>query len=400
MLDSISSPSAALPPESGPETAAAVPMLNLRRQQESLGEPLRRAIEEALAATDYLPGIFSPDPASPFEKKLARYCGRRYAVGVGSGSAALHLALLAAGIGPGDEVLTVPNSFFATTEAILQVGARPVFIDVEEDTLLISLPAVEAALGPRVRAVLPVHLYGNVVDVEALQEILRRRGRDDVLVLEDCAHAMGAHLRGRSVPIGPLGAFSFNPVKNIGGLGDAGAVVTDDLQVASRARLLGNHGRAQKDVHVRTGFNSRLGGLDDRVLALKIEHLDAWNGRRQLISEHYRSVFREIPEIDPVAVPPRTRPAWYQHVIRVGERDALREHLRRAGIATGVHYPTLIPDQEALQALGFSSATVPAAARRCREILSLPCYAELTDGEVERVAETVASFFIHRKGRT
>jgi dTDP-4-amino-4,6-dideoxygalactose transaminase len=221
-----------------------------------------------------------------------------------------------------------------------------------------------------------------------------------VLILEDCAHAMGARRHGRPVPIGPLGAFSFNPVKNIGGLGDAGAVVTDDLQVASRVRLLGNHGRAQKDVHVRTGFNSRLGGIDDRVLALKIEHLDAWNGRRQHISEHYLSVFREIPEIDPVAVPPQTRPAWYQHVIRVRERDALREHLRRAGIATGVHYPMLIPDQEALQALGFSSAAVPTAARRCREVLSLPCYAELTDGEVERVAETVASFFTHRTGRT
>jgi dTDP-4-amino-4,6-dideoxygalactose transaminase len=198
------------------------------------------------------------------------------------------------------------------------------------------------------------------------------------------------------VPLGPLGAFSFNPVKNIGGLGDAGAIVTTDRELAHRVRLLGNHGRVRKDVHVRLGFNSRLGGIDDRVLALKLDSLDAWNGRRQEISDRYRSVWREIPAIDPVAVPPGTQPAWYQHVIRVRERDALRERLSRAGLATGIHYPTLIPDQESLQALGYSSADVPTAARRCREVLSLPCYPELTDGEVERVAKTVADLFIRR----
>jgi dTDP-4-amino-4,6-dideoxygalactose transaminase len=272
-----------------------------------------------------------------------------------------------------------------------------VFVDVEDDTLLMSLPAMEAALGPRVKAVLPVHLYGNVVDVEALQEVLRRHGRDDVLVLEDCAHAMGARLRGRPVPIGPLGAFSFNPVKNIGGLGDAGAIVTADREVAWRARLLGNHGRAQKDVHVRPGFNSRLGGIDDRVLALKLDHLDAWNGRRREIADHYRAAWSAIPAIDPVAVPRDSQPATYQHVIRVRERGALREFLRSAGIATGIHYPTLIPDQESLQALGYSSAAVPTAARRCREVLSVPCYPELTDGEIERVAQAVADFFTPRR---
>ncbi len=377
-------------------TSATVPMLNLKRQQEALGEPLRRAVLDALAAADYLPNLYGPEPGSPFEEKLARYCRRPFAVGVGSGSAALHIALLAAGVGPGDEVLTVPNSFIATSEAILQVGARPVFVDVEDDTLLMSLPAMEAALGPRVKAVLPVHLYGNVVDVPALREILDRRGRSDVVVVEDCAHAMGARRDGRPVPSGPLGAFSFNPVKNIGGLGDAGAIVTSDRGVAERARLLGNHGRARKDVHVRPGLNSRLGGIDDRVLALKLDHLDAWNGRRQKIADVYRSVFRGIPAIDPVAVPLSTQPAWYLHVLRVRERDALRDFLSRAGIATGIHYPTLIPDQEAFQALGYTAAAVPTAARRCREILSLPCYAELTDGEVERVATTVADFFTGR----
>lgn len=365
-----------------------IPMLDLKRQQESIRAALNRVIADVINEAKYV----SEEEVTLFEDRLSAFCGRAHAVGVASGTAALQIALMAAGIRRGDEVITVPNSFFATTEAICMAGARPCFVDVDPKTHLMSLPAVAESITERTRAVLPVHLYGNVVNIPALQALLDRRGRGDVLIIEDCAHAAGAALAARLVPLGRIGAFSFNPGKNIGGLGDGGAIVTDDEGVARRAKLLSNHGRAGKDEHAVFGFNARLDRLNDRVLALKMDYLEEWNARRRVHAAHYDDAFAGLSCVSPVWVEPAVRHAHHQYVIRCERRDELRGFLRARGVDTGIHYPRLIVGQEPLVALGFSPAQFPVAARLCERILSVPCFPELTASEVGRIAELVQEF--------
>ena len=365
-----------------------IPMLNLPRQQESIRERLYGTVLATMAEARYV----SEEGVTPFEEKLAGLCGRRHAVGVGSGTAALQIALLAAGIGPGDEVVTVPNSFYATAEAVVQTGARPVFADVDPQTHLMDLSALETALGARTRAVLPVHLFGNAVDVGAIRELLERQGRADIVILEDCAHAIGSRRSGRPVPLGGFGAFSFNPGKNIGGLSDGGAIVTDDDTVAFKARLLRDHGRAQKNHHAAIGFNSRLSRLNAEVLAVKIDFLESWNERRRQIAARYDEVFAALPGIEPLKVEPAVQSARHQYVIRAELRDALRRHHEAWGIATAVHYPRLIVESSPLRALGGSAQTVPVAARLCSRLVSIPCYAELEEAEIETILVGVCNF--------
>lgn len=366
-----------------------IDMLDLPRQQESLGAALTEAIREAIVNAEYLPGRLSAEPTTPFEAKLADYCDRRFAVGVGSGTSALHLALLAAGVGPEHQVVTAPNSFFATAEAIVQTGARPVFADVDPVTHLVGAGSVEPVLTSATGAVVPVHLYGNVVDVDGIEAMLDRVGREDVAVIEDCAHAMGAGFDSRAVPLGPVGAFSFNPVKNLGGLSDGGAVVTDDHEIARRVRLLANHGSTPDATHEVLGFNSRLGSLNDRVLSIKIDHLDAWNDRRRAIAARYDAVFRKLDGVEPVGTGPDTRHARHQYVVCLDDRERVRDRLAAAGIATRIHYPSLIPATPAFVARGYS-VRVPEASRLNALILSLPCHPELEPDDVEYVIEHVA----------
>ena len=370
-----------------------IPMLNLPRVHASMGEDLPRALDAVIASAAFLPNHFTPEPATPFERKLAAYTGRRFAIGVGSGTAAIHLALLAAGVRPGDEVITVPNSFFATTEAALLCGARPVFVDVDPDSHQEDPRQISTALSPRTRAVLVVHLYGNVSDTDAVAAALASAGRSDVRIIEDCAHAIGAWRGHTSVPIAGLGAFSFNPVKNIGGLSDGGAIVTDDEAVAAAARLLSNHGRADKNHHTVVGFNSRLSLINDAVLSLKLDHLDAWNDRRRLIAARYDEAFAGLGDLRPVRVQATVRAAFYQYVVATARRDQLRRRLEDEGVATAIHYPMLIPSQPSLRALGYATDTLPQATALNRRILSLPVYAELTDDEVSRVIALVRAFF-------
>lgn len=369
-------------------TTVSIPMLDLVRQQATIAEDLERAVRGVIAEARYLSG----EATTPFEARLAAYCGRAQAVGVASGTAALHIALIAAGIGPGDDVVTVPNSFFATTEVILSIGARPRFVDVEPDTHLMSLPALAEQLGERTRAVVPVHLFGNPVDVPALLRLLAQRGREDVVVIEDCAHALGAALDGRRVPLGGIGAFSFNPGKNLGALGDAGAIVTDDEPLADAARALRNHGRVSKNEHAWTGFNARLDRLHDRVLELKMEHLEAWNGRRRGHADRYDEAFAGVAGLDVLAVPRRALPARHQYVLRAERRDALRRYLGERGVASDVHYPQLIVSQPPLERLGWCAEQFPVASRLVRRMVSLPCFPELRREETDRVIELVTGF--------
>lgn len=359
-------------------------MLDLARQQASLSPDLERCVGEVIQSGRYLPDKWP----SAFEAQLAVFCQRAFAVGVGSGSAALQIALLSCGIGPGDEVITAPNSFFATTEAVLLVGARPVFVDVDPGTHLLDLQLLEAAIGPRTKAVLPVHLFGNVVDVPAIARCLARLGRQDVSIIEDCAHAAGAGLNGRPVPLGHLGAFSFNPGKNIGALGDAGAIVTSDEALARKALLLRDHGRVSKNEHGFVGFNSRLRCIDDAVLSLKLRHLERWNDRRRQHAARYDQAFADSG-VRSIQRAPGAQHAMHQYVVRVDEREALQAALQAAAIDCAVHYPRLIVDQPPLRHLSDAERALPAARRVGAAMLSLPCYPELDDEDARRVIDAV-----------
>jgi dTDP-4-amino-4,6-dideoxygalactose transaminase len=363
-------------------------MLDLARQQERIRGRLDEAVLGAMADAVYI----STERVTPFEQKLARYCGTPHAVAVGSGTAALHLGLLACGVGPGDEVVTVPNSFFATTEVVLAVGARPRFVDVDSDTHLLALDDLPRVITERTRAVLPVHLYGNVADVAGIETVLERLGRQDVVIVEDCAHAMGARKEGQPVPMGTIGAFSFNPGKNLGGLGDGGAIATSDARIAEAARLLRDHGRSDKNTHVVAGFNSRLSRINDRVLAVKLDYLEEWNERRREIARRYDAALAGAPPIRPVRRSPGCEPAYYQYVACTPSRDRLRQHLHTWRIASAVHYPRLIPEQGPLKGLGHSLAELPRARHISRQILSLPCHPELSEAEADRVIESLGAF--------
>lgn len=362
-----------------------IPMLDVMRQQASIKEALGLVVSGVIAEGKYISDV---DP-TPFETKLAVFCGRAHAVGVSSGTAALHIALLAAGVENGDEVITVPNSFFATTEAIFMAGARPRFVDVDARTHLMSLPALAEAINEQTRAILPVHLFGNVVDVPAIQRLLAERGREDILIIEDCAHAIGASRAGQLVPLSRIGAFSFNPGKNIGGLGDGGAIVTDDEQVALHAKLLRDHGRSSKNEHLVFGFNARLDRLNDSVLALKMDYLEAWNERRRAHAARYDAAFDGLDGISPANVEGEVCPARHQYVIRSENRSALRQLLHERGVSTGIHYPRLIVEQEPLLRLGFRAVDFPVAAQLSAKLLSLPCFPELEEHEVEYVTALV-----------
>ncbi|HXD33694.1 MAG TPA: DegT/DnrJ/EryC1/StrS family aminotransferase [Pyrinomonadaceae bacterium] len=355
------------------------------RQQATYREALDRVVSTVIADGKYV----SVEDPTPFEARLAAFCRHPHAVGVSSGTSALHIALLAAGVESGDEVITVPNSFFATVEAIFMTGARPHFVDVDACTHLMSLPALAEAINERTRAIVPVHLFGNVVDVPAIQRMLTQRGREDIIIVEDCAHAIGATRAGQPVPLGRIGAFSFNPGKNIGGLGDGGAIVTDDEHVAGKAKLLRDHGRRGKNEHLVLGFNARLDRLNDSVLALKMDYLEAWNSRRHAHAARYEAAFNELEGISPVRIEPEVCSARYQFVIRSKNRCELRRLLQERGVATAIHYPHLIVEQEPMVRLGFKVAAFPVAARLNAKILSLPCFPELEEDEVSHVINAV-----------
>jgi dTDP-4-amino-4,6-dideoxygalactose transaminase len=365
-----------------------IAMLDLIAQQKTIEAELHGAVQAVIASASYLPS----GAITPFEADFARYCGRAHAVGVSSGTAAIQLALLAAGVGAGDDVITVPNSFFATTEAILHVGARPIFCDIDRSTHLMNPDLIPALLSERTKAILPVHLYGNVVDIVRLRRLLDQSGFDQVRIIEDCAHAIGARRGGKPVPLGGIGAFSFNPGKNIGALSDAGAIVTDDDAISSTVCALRDHGRTGKTTHASIGFNSRLSTLNERVLSVKLRVLDSWNAHRRRVAARYDAAFGRLSEIELVSVADDVQHAYHQYVVRAERRDGLQLHLARAGIASSIHYPTLISDQPPMREIGYDSNATPVAKSLNATILSLPCHPQLSDADVEAIIDAVEQF--------
>lgn len=367
-------------------TTRAIPLLDLRRQFEPIRDEVMREVQRVIESQHFILG----DDVERFERNFAAYCGTTHAIGCASGTDALELALLALDIGAGDEVLTVPYSFFATAGAILAVGATPVFVDVETDTFNLDVTKLEDALAahPNVKAILPVHLYGACADMDA---ILAAAG--SIPVIEDAAQSHGAEYKGRRAgSIGAIGCFSFFPTKNLGAFGDGGALTTNDEFIARKLRALRVHGSIAKYIHQWPGKNSRLDALQAAVLNVKLRCLDEWSAGRQRNADLYRELLSKSKAILPKAVPYQTRHIYNQFVIRVKERDKLRTRLADQGVGTEIYYPCPLHLQPALENLGFKEGDFPVSEQLSKETLALPIFAEATEEELRAVAELIVGF--------
>lgn len=363
-----------------------IPLVDLRAQYRDIKPEIDEAVLRVVENTSFILG----DEVRAFEEAFADYCQARFAVGVASGTAALHLVLRAYGIGPGDEVITSPFTFIATAEAISQAGARPVFVDIDATTYNIDPTRIEPAITPRTKAIMPVHLYGQPADMDPVMEIARRHG---LRVIEDAAQAHGAEYREqRAGSIGDAGCFSFYPSKNLGAYGDAGMVVTNDPELAERVRLLRNHGRQEKYIHLMEGYGERLDALQAAILAVKLKHLEAWIERRRAHARVYDQLLAEVGIVIPQVLD-AVRHVYHLYVIRIVERERVRVALKERGIATGVHYPLPLHLQPAYAHLGYHRGDFPVAERAAQEVLSLPMYPELTPNHQEYVAQSMACFY-------
>ena len=362
----------------------AVPFLDLSPAAAEIEAEVRSAMERVLGSGRFIGG----EEVRAFEREFAEACAARHCVGVGNGFDALALVLRAWGIGAGDDVLVPALTAIATWMAIASIGARPVPVDVEERTLGIDARCLEAAVGPRTRAVVPVHLYGTPVDMDAVGAVARAHGLD---VLEDAAHAHGASWRGAPVgALGAAGAYSFYPTKNLGALGDAGAVVTNDDDLADRARVLQQYGCRERDRAELVGVNSRLDELQAAVLRVKLTRLTEWNERRRATAQRYLEAFADLPEIELPSWPAGARPVWHLFVIRSHRREELRLELERRGIGTLVHYPLAAVDTEPFAEWGRREAA-PVSRRAASQLLSLPLHPHLPQGAEDAVIREVRS---------
>jgi dTDP-4-amino-4,6-dideoxygalactose transaminase len=360
-----------------------VPFVDLHAQYLTIQSDIDAAIARTIAHSAFIGGQEVRD----FEAEFAKYCETKACVGVANGTDALHLTLQALGIGPGDEVITVAHTFIATAEAICLTGARPVFVDIRKDTMLMDPDALEAAVTPRTRAIIPVHLYGQACDMDRIMDVANRHG---LKVIEDAAQAHGARWRGRRAgSIGDAACFSFFPGKNLGAYGDAGAVVSHDENLIHRIRMLANHGRTDKYIHELEGSNSRLDGLHAAILRIKLPHLDTWNAARQGHSAQYAETLSNSAVTLPV-VDPGAQPVWHLFVVKVSERNILQKSLRERGIATGIHYPVPLHLQPAYRRLGIPAGALPVTEWAASHVLSLPMYPELTPQQIDTVSQAVA----------
>ncbi|QDA35810.1 DegT/DnrJ/EryC1/StrS family aminotransferase (plasmid) [Paracoccus liaowanqingii] len=357
-----------------------IPFLDLSAQYRVIGSEIEEAVLRTLRTGTYVLG----EAVEQFERDFAAYCGTSHAVAVSSGTSALHLALLAAGVGPGDEVLTVPMTFVATVAAILYAGATPVFVDVDPDTWTMDPAKVEEALTLRTKAILPVHLHGRLPDMHALGAIARRHG---LTVIEDAAQAHGAQRDGlRAGAWGNMGCFSFYPGKNLGACGEGGAVTTNDPHAADMIRSLRDWGQSGKYNHVRHGFNYRMEAVQGAVLNVKLRYLDGWNATRRSICQQYQEGL--APDLGrPEAI--GDDHACHVYALRTTGRDVLQARLRDAGIATNLHYPVPVHLQPAYRGLGYREADFPVSEALARTMLSLPLFAELPVRDVDHVIATV-----------
>ncbi|MBF9233903.1 DegT/DnrJ/EryC1/StrS family aminotransferase [Microvirga alba] len=358
-----------------------IPLIDLKAQYRSVQEPLEQAVLDVLRSGDYVLG----DPVHRFEQDFAEFCGAREAVALNSGTSALHLALLAAGIGPGDEVITVSMTFVATVAAILYAGATPVLVDADPETFTMDPAALESAITPRTRAVIPVHLHGRLSDMESLCEIANRHG---IMVIEDAAQAHGAERNGRSAgTFGAMGCFSFYPGKNLGACGEGGALVTDDPEAAATVRCLRDWGQQGKYNHVRPGYNYRMDTIQAAALGVKLKRLPSWTTARRQVAARYDNLLSgsglRLPE------PCGADHVYHVYAVRIADRDEIRQRLAEAGIATGIHYPRPVHQQPAYSKIVRVSGELPVSEQLANEFLSLPIFPEMTERQLNTVADTL-----------
>jgi dTDP-4-amino-4,6-dideoxygalactose transaminase len=366
-------------------TMNTIPFFDLKRQYASLRGELAPAIEAVLEETAFSGGEF----ADRFEKEFADYCGVRHMLGVNSGTAALHFALLALGIGPGDEVIVPAHTFIASASAISYTGAKPVFVDSLADTWELDPSAVEKAVAKETRAVIVVHLYGVPCE---LDELMRIANEHDLAIIEDCAQAHGALYKGRKVGrFGKVSAFSFYPSKNLGAYGEAGAVGTDETEVAELVEMFRSHGGKTKYSHEIVGYNERMDGIQGAVLSVKLRHLDQWNKRKSTLARKYFEGIKN-PLITLQRIPKEVTPAYHLFVVLVDDRPKFIEFLKARGVSSALHYPTPCHLQKAYRAFGYTKGDLPKAEHIADHCVSLPLFPELTDKEVETVIDVANAY--------
>lgn len=373
-----------------------VPFVDLRLQYESIKDEISAAIQQVLESSAFSGGPF----VEKFEKEFAEFCQCQHAIGVGSGTEALWLSLLALGIGVGDEVITVPNTFIATAEAISFCGATPVFVDIDEHTYTMDPQKLDdflkfrnsqSARGNPIRAVIPVHLFGQMADMDPIMEIARRHG---LFVVEDACQAHGAEYRGRKAgSIGDTGSFSFYPGKNLGAYGEAGAVVTNNAALAEKIWMLRDHGQPKKYYHDVIGWNARMDGIQAAVLSVKLKHLPGWNELRTKSARVYSELLSGINGLITRSVANYGTHVYHIYAIRTRNRDELISTLAAKDIHCGIHYPTPIHLQEAYDFLGLPKGTFPIAEKSAAELVSLPMFPELTREQIEYITREIRAFF-------
>jgi dTDP-4-amino-4,6-dideoxygalactose transaminase len=359
-----------------------IPFVDLKAQYHSIKEEVDVAIGRVLESCQFVLGseVFA------FEEAFAAYSEAAYGIAVNSGTSALHLALLAAGVGQGDEVITVPFTFVATVAAIGYTGATPVYVDVDPKSLTMDPAQLESVITPRTKAILPVHLYGQVADMDPIVEIARRYG---IVVIEDAAQAHGAEYKGRRAgSLGDMGCFSFYPGKNLGAYGEAGMIVTDNAEYAQKMRMLRDWGALQKYHHELAGYNYRMEGIQGAILQVKLRHLEAWTEKRRANAAQYDALLAKSCLLTPEAMS-YARHVYHVYAVRSTSRDELQQTLNVAGIQTGIHYPIPVHMQKAYADSRYQQGDFPVAERAANEVLSLPMYAELSDRDIAFVCESI-----------
>ncbi|MBC7321160.1 DegT/DnrJ/EryC1/StrS family aminotransferase [bacterium] len=364
-----------------------IPSFDLKRQYQNLKLEIDQVVQEVMKKGQFILG----ENVSLLESEISAYCGTKYAVGVASGTDALLLSLRACGVGPGDEVITTPFTFFATAEVISNLGARPVFVDIEPDTFNIDVERIEKVVTKSTKAILPVHIFGQMCDMDKLIEI---KEKYSLFIIEDACQAIGAVYNGKKAgSIGDTGCFSFFPTKNLGAFGDGGMVVTNNEEIKDRVLVLRNHGSKKKYYHEELGYNSRLDEIQAGILRVKLKYLDSYIKRRQEIANLYSVLLSDIPYIKAPTIKEGRSHTFHQYVIRAENRDELQKYLSDHGIGSTVYYPLPLHLQKVYKSLGYKLGDFPEAEKASKEVLALPMWPELTNEEVKEVVEVIRSFY-------
>ena len=360
-----------------------IAIVDLALSYQSIKDEIEKVVLGVLASGSY---ILGPN-VSLFEEKFSKYMGVKHAVSCANGTDALLLSLMALGITAGDEVITVSHSFFATSEAIALIGAKPVFVDIQESDFSIDSNKIEKLITNKTKAIIPVHLYGQPCDILKVVELAKKH---NLFVIEDCAQAVGAKLNGKNVgTFGDIGTISFFPTKNLGALGDAGAIITNNEELANKIKRLRFHGSSKRYVHEYIGLNSRLDEIQAAILRVKLKYLDEWNVKRQKAADYYNKLLKDVKGIITPTVKSNSQHVFHQYTIRLQKRDLVSEKLKESGIETIIYYPIPIHLQKAFDYLNYKSGSLPITEKICNEILSLPIYPEITTETQEYVVEQI-----------